>query len=232
MHVWGPSGFPQMHVKGVKEKKPCMRVPQVAVSSLPSSSFDARKQQRERKGGRSRAWGLGSLLVGWPGRYLRDSAGSQTRLAMAREQSTHAGKEASSARHVRGRPPLQDGKGTGVGRHRREEGQQAGRARPLTAPVGRAGGTKGLGTSSGRGPWLLGRRAAAIARRGVRDDQTWSGWAQRGLDHGLAGRSREGLDAARTEAWRDGSSTVAQQRARAGRLASARQGQAWLACGR
>jgi hypothetical protein len=21
MHVWGPSGFPQMHVKGVKEKK-------------------------------------------------------------------------------------------------------------------------------------------------------------------------------------------------------------------
>ena len=70
---------------------------------------------------------------------------------MAREQSTHAGKEASSARHVRGQPPLQDGKGTGVGRHRREEGQQAGRARPLTAPVGRAGGTKGLGTSSGRG---------------------------------------------------------------------------------
>jgi hypothetical protein len=34
-----------------------------------------------------------------------------------------------------------------------EEGQQAGRARPLTAPVGRAGGTKGLGTSSDRRPW-------------------------------------------------------------------------------
>jgi hypothetical protein len=154
-------------------------------------------------------WGLGSLLVGWSGRYQLDSAGSLTRLATAREQGTHAGKEASSARHGRGRPPLQDSKGTGVGRHRWEEGQQAGRTRPLAAPVGRAGGTKGLGTSSGRGPWLLGRRAAAIARRGVRDDQTWSGWAQRGLGHSLTGRTREGLDAARTEAWRGGSSTVA-----------------------
>jgi hypothetical protein len=60
-----------------------------------------------------------------------------------------------------------------------------------------------------REPQLLGRRAAAIARCGVRDDRTGSGWAQRGLGHGLAGRSREGLDAAHTEAWRGGSSTVA-----------------------
>jgi hypothetical protein len=196
MHVWGPSGFPQTHVKGVKKKKPCMRVPPVAVSSLPSSSFDARKQQREGKEDHARG--------GWEACW---SAGQAATCVTV--QGTHADKEASSARHVRSRPPLQDSKGTGVGRHRREEGQQAGRARPLTAPVGRAGGMKGLGMSSGRGPWLLGRRAAAIARRGVRDDQTWSGWAQRGLCHGLAGRSRVGLDAARTEAWRGGSSTVA-----------------------
>jgi hypothetical protein len=143
MHVWGPKWSSSNARQGSEGKTPCMRVPPVAVSPLPSSS-DARKQQGRRKG-RSCAWGLGSCLC--------DSAGSQTRLATAREQGTHVGEEASSACHGRGRPPLQDDKGTGVGRHRREEGQQAGHARPLTAPAGRAGGTKGLGTRSGRGPW-------------------------------------------------------------------------------
>jgi hypothetical protein len=64
-----------------------------------------------------------------------------------------------------------------------------------------------------QGPRLIGRRAAALARREVKGDQAGSGWARRGLGHGLAGPSWEGLDAARTEAWRGGSSTVATQRA-------------------
>ena len=80
MHVWGPSGFPQTHVKGVKKKKPCMRVPPVAVSSLPSSSFDTCKQQREGKedharGGWEACWSAGQAAtcvtvqarrLGWP----------------------------------------------------------------------------------------------------------------------------------------------------------------------
>jgi hypothetical protein len=83
--------------QGSEGKKPCMRVSQVAVSSLPSSSFDARKQQRERKGDHARGgweacWSAGQAAtcvtvqarrLGWPRPGSRARTPARRRAARA-----------------------------------------------------------------------------------------------------------------------------------------------------